>query len=91
MGDDVPEFPPLILGPGGGGKSTRQDWAVSHRLSGTDGRSAPGRQSQCTDLGRRLGTTTTSAQGHLEKHNKGDGEEEEEEEGDAFILLGYPS
>lgn len=29
--------------------------------------------------------------GHLEKHNKGDGEEEEEEEGDAFILFGSPS
>jgi len=83
MGDDIPKFPlPLIWGAWEGeGKSARRGQAVSHRLGRTDGRSAPGRQSRCTDLGRRLGTNTASAQGHLEKHNKGDKEEEEEEGG----------
>lgn len=74
---------------GGVDRSAGQDRAVSHRLGGTDGCSVPGRQSRCTDLGRRLGTTTASAQSHLEKRNKEDGEEEEE--GDTFILLGSPS
>ena len=85
-----PISPPDFGGWGGAGRSARRGRALSHRLGGTDGCSAAGRQSRCTDLGRRLGTTTASAQGHLEKHNKGDGEEEEEE-GDTFILLGYSS
>lgn len=91
MGDDVPKFPPHPdFGGWRGSRSACQGWAVSHWLGRTDGCSALGRQSRCTDLGRHLGTNNCLCQGPPGEHNKGDGEKEEEE-GDAFILLGYPS